>query len=90
MKKESAASAIFRCFSLKKNWRQLVKYDRNKDDALIHLAKITYMIFIIYGHRFIYFIGFPKFNTELVEKVGIVLLPRPLNPINLGSSALPA
>lgn len=46
-----------------------MRFDKNKDDAVIHLIKIVNMIFIIYGHRFIYFIGFSKFNTEYIERV---------------------
>lgn len=61
--------ALFLSFSISKNLKKLFKYNSKADYPGLHLLKIVNIIFIIYGHRFIYFIGYPKFYTEAVEMV---------------------
>ncbi|XP_065206402.1 O-acyltransferase like protein-like isoform X2 [Planococcus citri] len=59
---------ILQCFSLAKNFKKLGKFDPKTDYASLHFVKIFNILFVIYGHRFIYFLGYPKFNPETLEK----------------------
>lgn len=67
--KEKRWKALFISFSISKNLKKLFKYNSKAEYPGLHLIKIVNIIFVIYGHRFIYFIGYPKFNSEAIEMV---------------------
>ncbi|XP_065201228.1 nose resistant to fluoxetine protein 6-like [Planococcus citri] len=67
-KPSGALRDIFKAFSIVRNFRKLKKVNPKTDYAPLHFIKILNILFVIYGHRFIYFIGFPKFNAEGAEQ----------------------
>lgn len=59
----------FRGFSLINNYKKLVTFTPGNENSVIHTLKVLAMLFVIYGHRFFFSMGFPMFDTERIEIV---------------------
>ena len=59
---------LCKIFSIGRNFEKL-RNTNSKDYSATHLAKIVFILFIIYGHRIFYTFGFPTSNAIATERV---------------------
>lgn len=59
---------ILRSFSLTDNYNDLIEVS-DREAPFLYYMKIVYTIFVVGGHRLLYFMYFPKFNPEAIETV---------------------
>lgn len=60
---------IFNVFSVIRNGRDLIKYNRNNSLNIFHGLKVFTMILVLFGHKFLYFIISPITYTIPLEKM---------------------
>lgn len=60
---------LIKGFSIVDNYQKLMNFTRENEDLGIHLMKVLAMLFVIYGHRFMFSMSFPMFDTERIEIV---------------------
>ncbi|XKL64038.1 hypothetical protein PGB90_004124 [Kerria lacca] len=70
--RRSTSEKLFQSFSVISNFKKLLHYSPGTDYAIMHFVKILNIILIIYGHRFIFFIGYPKSNSDEAEECLVV------------------
>lgn len=58
---------LFTSFSMVTNMKKLGKVDKGHDISSLHFIKILNILIIVYGHRFIYSVGYPKTDSNAVE-----------------------
>ncbi|XP_025193573.1 nose resistant to fluoxetine protein 6-like [Melanaphis sacchari] len=68
-KKTLPDNAFFLSFSLIKSGKQLLKYNKNNKLNALNGLKVITMIFILFGHRFMYLVGNPINNPILIENM---------------------
>jgi hypothetical protein len=56
-------------FSFIKSGKELLKYDRTNELNILNGLKVLTMIFILFGHRFMYLAGNPINNSKFLENV---------------------
>ncbi|XP_025192359.1 nose resistant to fluoxetine protein 6-like [Melanaphis sacchari] len=67
--KTSKIPEIFSIFSFIRNFRDLIKYNRNNDLNVFNGLKVLTMILVLFGHKFLYFIINPITYAIDLEKV---------------------
>lgn len=60
---------IFNSFSLIRNGRDLIKYDKNNELNIFNGLKVMTMVLVLFGHKFIYLIINPIMYGKVLEKV---------------------
>lgn len=60
---------IFNMFSIIRNSRDLIKYNRNNDLNIFNGLKVLTMIVVLFGHKFLYFVINPITYGMHLEKV---------------------
>lgn len=60
---------IFSYFSVIRNGRDLIKYDKNNKLNIFNGIKVLTMGLVLFGHKFMYFIINPIMYTRLLEQV---------------------
>lgn len=56
-------------FSFIKSAKELLKYDKTNELNILNGAKVTTMLFILFGHRFMYLAGNPMSHPKFVEDI---------------------
>ncbi|XP_060865557.1 nose resistant to fluoxetine protein 6-like [Metopolophium dirhodum] len=67
--KKSIMPETFNMFSLIRNGRDLIKYNRNNDLNIFNGLKVFTMILVLFGHKFLYFIINPITYSMQLEKL---------------------
>ncbi|XP_050429658.1 nose resistant to fluoxetine protein 6-like [Adelges cooleyi] len=60
---------IYESFSIIKNAKDILKYDKNNELNIFNGFKVVVMIFVLFGHRFMYFVGNPVSYPEPMERL---------------------
>lgn len=60
---------FFISFSFIKSGKELLKYDKNNELNILNGIKVLTMIFILFGHRFMYLVGNPMNNPKFLENI---------------------
>lgn len=63
------SDSYFSSFSFIKSSKELLKFNKNNELNIINGFKFVTMIFILFGHRFMFFAGHPITYSEAFEKV---------------------
>lgn len=56
-------------FSIIRNGKELVKFDKNNDLNLFNGLKVMTMIVVLFGHKFLYMVSSPFMNGQRMEQV---------------------
>ncbi|CAH1712122.1 unnamed protein product [Aphis gossypii] len=67
--KKSKMPEIFNMFSIIRNSRDLIKYNRNNDLNIFNGLKVLTMIVVLFGHKFLYFVINPITYGMHLEKL---------------------
>ncbi|XP_050442512.1 nose resistant to fluoxetine protein 6-like [Adelges cooleyi] len=67
-KKPLHVSEMIIMFSVIKNGRDLIKYDRNNNLNIYNGMKVITMVLVLFGHKFIFFIINPILNPAFLEE----------------------
>lgn len=65
--------SVFYSFSFIKSGKDLIKYDENNELNLYNGFKFLIMLFVVFGHRFLYVIGNPIDNVKIIENVSLFI-----------------
>ncbi|XP_060865910.1 nose resistant to fluoxetine protein 6-like isoform X2 [Metopolophium dirhodum] len=60
---------FFISFSFIKSVKELLKYDKTNELNILNGLKVTTMIFILFGHRFMYLVGNPMSHSKIIENM---------------------
>lgn len=60
---------VFRSFSIIRNFRDLIKYEKDNSLNIFNGIKVYAMVLILFGHKFLYFIVNPIMYGKGIEKV---------------------
>jgi len=63
-------------FSIIRNTRDLIKYNRNNDLNIFNGLKVVTMILVLFGHKFLYFVINPIMYGKRLERVIYILSER--------------
>ncbi|KAF0762026.1 nose resistant to fluoxetine protein 6-like, partial [Aphis craccivora] len=67
--KKSKMPEVFNMFSIIRNSRDLIKYNRNNDLNIFNGLKVLTMIVVLFGHKFLYFVINPITYGMHLEKL---------------------
>lgn len=62
-------SEVLRSFSMIRNIRDLIKYNKDNSLNIFNGVKVLTMIFVLFGHTFLYFVSNPMIYGKLIERV---------------------
>ncbi|XP_060877768.1 O-acyltransferase like protein-like [Metopolophium dirhodum] len=60
---------FFISFSFIKSVKELLKYDKTNELNILNGAKVSTMLFILFGHRFMFLVGNPMSHPQLIENM---------------------
>lgn len=60
---------FFISFSFIKSVKELLKYDKTNELNILNGSKVITMLFILFGHRFMYLAGNPMIHPKFIENV---------------------
>lgn len=63
---------ILKCFSLRQSFRSLVDTSEESQNP-VYFLKFIMMLFVVVGHRWLFSLSFPLFQTEELEMVSFVV-----------------